>query len=70
MEAAGGMDKIEQLQAHEQQEIYEKAMKIIEQYFGYADEDQSLAPQVQGQNFGFGVTPGTQVPQGGFTFGQ
>jgi len=69
VEAAGGLDKIEQLQTHEQNEIYEKAMKIIETYFGFQDEDQNLAPQVEGQNFGFGVTPGTQVPQGGFTFG-
>ena len=46
VEAAGGLDKIEQLQAHAQPEIYEKANQMIEQYFGYAEADQSLKLKV------------------------
>jgi hypothetical protein len=70
IDACGGLDKIESLQTHEQNEIYEKAMKIIEKYFGFESEDAQIAPEVQGDNFGFGVAQGMQVPQGGFTFGQ
>jgi len=70
IDACGGLDKIESLQTHEQNEIYEKAMKIIEKYFGFESEDAQIAPEVQGDNYGFGVAQGMQVPQGGFTFGQ
>lgn len=47
-----GLDKIEFLQSHENQEIYQKAFDLIEHYFGVEEEDASLAPQVdqsQGQ---------------------
>ena len=41
-----GLDKIEFLQSHENQEIYQKAFDLIEHYFGTEDEDSSIAPQV------------------------
>ncbi|PIO28011.1 hypothetical protein AB205_0066830, partial [Aquarana catesbeiana] len=41
-----GLDKIEFLQSHENQEIYQKAFDLIEHYFGTEDEDTSIAPQV------------------------
>ena len=47
-----GLDKIEFLQSHENQEIYQKAFDLIETYFGVEEEDASIAPQVdqsQGQ---------------------
>uniref|UniRef100_A0A8C1YJE1 Importin subunit alpha n=1 Tax=Cyprinus carpio TaxID=7962 RepID=A0A8C1YJE1_CYPCA len=34
-----GLDKIEFLQSHENQEIYQKAFDLIEHYFGVEDED-------------------------------
>lgn len=47
MDEAEGLDKIEQLQNHPKDEIHEKAVKILEAYFGFEDEeDQNLAPQV------------------------
>uniref|UniRef100_A0A8C5CL79 Importin subunit alpha n=1 Tax=Gadus morhua TaxID=8049 RepID=A0A8C5CL79_GADMO len=52
IEEAYGLDKIEFLQSHENQEIYQKAFDLIEHYFGVEEEDASLAPQVdqsQGQ---------------------
>lgn len=70
IDACGGLDKIESLQTHDQNEIYEKAMQIIEKYFGFEGEEAQIAPEVQGDNFWFGVAQGMQVPQGGFTFGQ
>ena len=39
------MDKIEFLQSHENQEIYQKAFDLIETYFGVEEEDANLAPQ-------------------------
>uniref|UniRef100_A0A7S1ES96 IBB domain-containing protein n=1 Tax=Timspurckia oligopyrenoides TaxID=708627 RepID=A0A7S1ES96_9RHOD len=83
VEQCGGLDKIELLQSHTNQEIYERAVKILELYFG-ADEEQidSLAPAVDGNQFAFGV-PSTGdfsgaglgggisagAPTGGFDFG-
>lgn len=46
IEECYGLDKIEFLQSHENQDIYQKAFDIIERYFGTEDEDVGLAPQV------------------------
>ncbi|XP_019062233.1 importin subunit alpha-5 isoform X2 [Fukomys damarensis] len=46
IEEAYGLDKIEFLQSHENQEIYQKAFDLIEHYFGTEDEDSNIAPQV------------------------
>uniref|UniRef100_A0A4W6CCW9 Importin subunit alpha n=1 Tax=Lates calcarifer TaxID=8187 RepID=A0A4W6CCW9_LATCA len=50
IEEAYGLDKIEFLQSHDNQEIYQKAFDLIEHYFGVEDEDNSLAPQVDQAN--------------------
>mmetsp|Transcript_33299 Transcript_33299/g.43922 ORF Transcript_33299/g.43922 Transcript_33299/m.43922 type:complete len:552 (-) Transcript_33299:207-1862(-) len=55
---AEGLTKIEALQHHENQEIYEKAVKLLETYFGAEDdEDANIAPAVQEgqQTFSFGA---------------
>ncbi|XP_075053956.1 importin subunit alpha-5 [Mixophyes fleayi] len=46
IEEAYGLNKIEFLQSHENQEIYQKAFDLLEHYFGTEDEDSSIAPQV------------------------
>ncbi|XP_069751143.1 importin subunit alpha-7 isoform X2 [Narcine bancroftii] len=46
IEEAYGLDKIEFLQSHENQEIYQKAFDLIEHYFGVEDEDRNIAPRV------------------------
>ncbi|KAG8142985.1 hypothetical protein E2320_000284 [Naja naja] len=46
IEEAYGLDKIEFLQSHENQEIYQKAFDLYEHYFGIEDDDSALAPQV------------------------
>ncbi|XP_064408226.1 importin subunit alpha-7 isoform X2 [Latimeria chalumnae] len=46
IEEAYGLDKIEFLQSHENQEIYQKAFDLIEHYFGVEEEDANIAPQV------------------------
>lgn len=59
-----GLDKIEFLQNHENQEIYRKSFEIIERFFGTDEEDEKLAPQVdensQQYNFGSGPNPPVQ----------
>ncbi|CAI7812445.1 unnamed protein product [Closterium sp. NIES-54] len=46
IDEAEGLEKIENLQTHQNNDIYEKAVKILETYFGLdEDEDQQLAPQ-------------------------
>lgn len=53
--SVSGLDKLEFLQGHENQEIYQKAFDLIERYFNAEDEDPSLAPAVdlQQQQFLF-----------------
>jgi len=68
IDGEGGLDKIEALQNHAQTEVYEKAMKIIQKYFGFEEEDNSVAPGIDnGGQFSFGVPQ--QQMQGGFNFG-
>ncbi|GAA0185192.1 transporter [Lithospermum erythrorhizon] len=63
---AEGLEKIENLQNHDNNEIYEKAVKILETYW-LEDEDEVPAANDQqpGFNFGGGELP---VPSGGFNF--
>mmetsp|Transcript_18873 Transcript_18873/g.58113 ORF Transcript_18873/g.58113 Transcript_18873/m.58113 type:complete len:531 (-) Transcript_18873:428-2020(-) len=62
---AEGLKKIEDLQQHDNHDVYEKAVRLLETYFGVDDEDVNLAPDAQGNNFAFGQ-PG--VPKA-FDFG-
>ncbi|PIN01020.1 Karyopherin (importin) alpha [Handroanthus impetiginosus] len=68
IEDAEGLEKIENLQSHDNNEIYEKAVKILETYW-LEEEDEQLAsvdaPPQSGFNFGGGDLP---VPSGGFKF--
>ena len=69
---AEGLAKIEELQTHDNVEIYEKCIKILESYIELEDEeDANVAPTVQGNQFQFGGNmqqgaPGGQQG-GGFT---
>ena len=64
---AEGLEKIENLQSHDNAEIYEKAVKVLETYW-LEDEDETMpsgdASQT-GFHFGGGEVP---VPSGGFNF--
>ncbi|KAL0387331.1 UNVERIFIED_CONTAM: Importin subunit alpha-1b [Sesamum radiatum] len=65
-----GLDKLENLQSHDNNEIYDKAVKILEKYWVEEDEDQNLADGVDEnhQGFSFGNNQ-PNVPAGGFNFG-
>lgn len=52
-----GLMMIETLQEHESDEVYTKAVYIIETYFGTdgGEDDENLAPATDGNTFSFGV---------------
>ena len=63
VENAGGLDKIDALQQHEDVGIYEKSLKILERYFGAVDDQQEAGPAVGAAGtFGFG---GPAAPHAG-----
>lgn len=70
IEEAEGLDKIELLQNHQNTDIYEKAVKILEDYFGAEEEeDETLAPPMSQnqQTYSFGGN-NPSIPTGGFKF--
>lgn len=54
---ADGLSKIEELQHHSNNDLYEKSIKMLETYFDVEDESEmgNIAPAMQGDQFGFGV---------------
>jgi len=56
IEECGGLDKIEALQRHENNEIYDKSVQIIQKYFSgdEVDDDMGLAPAQLAEKFSFG----------------
>ncbi|CAJ2628786.1 importin subunit alpha-1-like protein [Trifolium pratense] len=67
---AEGLEKIENLQSHDNTEIYEKAVKILETYW-LEEEDETMPPGEAAQSgFNFGGAEVPSVPSGGFNFNQ
>ncbi|XP_020254907.1 importin subunit alpha-2-like [Asparagus officinalis] len=68
IDEAEGLEKIENLQSHDNTEIYEKAVKILETY--WLEEEEEAMPQDAAQTgFRFGGNEQLTVPSGGFNFG-
>lgn len=53
-----GLEKLELLQEHQSDDVYKKAVEIIETYFGCEDgaEDENLAPALNGNTYAFGIS--------------
>jgi importin subunit alpha-1 len=69
IDEAEGLEKIENLQTHDNNEIYVKAVKILESYWMEEEVDQTVAPGAEGsQTFAFGSSQAA-APPGGFNFG-
>mmetsp|Transcript_3642 Transcript_3642/g.8635 ORF Transcript_3642/g.8635 Transcript_3642/m.8635 type:complete len:567 (-) Transcript_3642:324-2024(-) len=74
VEECGGLDLIEDLQRHENEEIYNKAVNILQIYFDTQEddeEDHNLAPAVsaEGSQFAFGGNYGGDNDGNTFNFG-
>lgn len=69
VEDAEGLEKIEGLQNHENNKIYEKAVKILETYW-VEEDDEPVAPPGDTSQFGFhfGANAQLPIPSGGFNF--
>ena len=69
VDEAEGLDKLEQLQNHSNEDVYKKAMHILETYFGLDDdEDDGLARETTQQGFVFrGGVQQPMAPPGGYT---
>lgn len=51
-----GVDRMENLQEHKNNEVYEKVVSLLETYFGADDqEDENLAPAAVGNAYSFGI---------------
>lgn len=61
-----GIDKVEYLQQHSNEEIYKKAYELIDQYFKEEEpiEVENVAPQIE--NNQFVLSQNVPMPQGGF----
>lgn len=58
VEECGGLDTLEELQRHENEEVYDKSVKILQAYFESEEDD------------GMGMAPEVDESTGQFTFGQ
>jgi len=63
IDEAGGLDKIENLQEHGNEDIYKKAVKIIESYFGVDEEANIVPSQTASGQFAFEPEPNLQQQQ-------
>ncbi|KAG7255605.1 hypothetical protein CRUP_034603, partial [Coryphaenoides rupestris] len=68
IEECGGVEKIENLQQHENEDIYKLAFEIIDQYFAGddIDEDPSLIPEATQAGFSFDPTSNMQSKEFNF----
>ena len=58
---ADGLSKLEDLQQHSNNDIYDKAIKMLTTYFEVEEDSEmaNIAPEMQGDQFGFGMETGT-----------
>lgn len=67
---ADGLNKIEDLQHHSNNDIYDKAIKLLETYFGVEEEEEmpALAPTMEGNQFTFSAPGQMDGVQQNFDF--
>ena len=66
IEECGGLDKLEELQAHENEQLYKKALEIIETFF---PDEEGVSVEDDGQAAAFEFNHQDQAQgSGGFNF--
>jgi len=68
IEECGGLDKIEALQAHENETIYQRALQIIETFFPDGDQVVDDVSGPKQSETGFEFSEPQQMPNQGFNF--
>ncbi|XP_073104753.1 importin subunit alpha-1b isoform X2 [Elaeis guineensis] len=68
IDEAGGLVKIEHLQGHDNGDIYEKAVKILENYRPEEDDETMASGDAAQSRCHFGNNEQISVPSGGFNF--
>ncbi|KAK4883597.1 hypothetical protein RN001_006916 [Aquatica leii] len=68
IEECGGLDLMEALQAHENEQVYEKALSIIENYFGMVQVENMREVDVDAEGQLYFSPDTSSVPNGGFNF--
>jgi len=66
IEECGGLDRIEDLQNHENEKVYQKALTIIQTYFN--EEEDEVAQENNGQEFTFSQPSATNGEANNFNF--
>jgi len=69
VDEAEGLDKLEHLQNHENEDVYKKAVHILETYFGLDEEDEQLAPEITSEGFVFQQSTQEHGMGGSYQFG-
>mmetsp|Transcript_27034 Transcript_27034/g.51151 ORF Transcript_27034/g.51151 Transcript_27034/m.51151 type:complete len:579 (-) Transcript_27034:264-2000(-) len=64
VEELGGLDQIEQLQSHADTLVYEKAVEIIECFYGCDEEDENIVPSVHSTESKYVFTEVAAPPTG------
>lgn len=62
IEEADGIDKIEELQKHANEDIYKKAIDILETYFAAEETENENFTNANQNTFSFGVNPTQNQP--------
>ena len=69
IEEADGLDKIELLQKHASENVYQMALSIIDKYFSDdGAEEAAIVPQVSEQGNVYEFSANSNLPTGGFSF--
>jgi len=69
VDEADGLEKLEKLQEHNNEDVFKKAVHILETYFGLLEEeDEHLAPTTTQQGFVFQGGQQQAGPPGGYSF--